>query len=113
MTIENFSANKSFGGWHKQYSHQSLTLSCSMRFAIYFLPQVASGEKVPVLYWLSGLTCTDEKFMQKAGAQRFAAELDISIVTPATSPRGKGVADDETLYSGLGAGFYLHATKAP
>lgn len=113
MTIENLSANKSFGGWHKQYSHQSLTLNCSMRFAIYLPPQVSRGEKVPVLYWLSGLTCTDENFMQKAGAQRIAAELGIAIVAPDTSPRGKGVADDEAYDLGQGAGFYLNATQAP
>ena len=87
MTIENISANKSFGGWHKQYTHQSTVLNCPMRFAIYLPPQVTSGEKVPVLYWLSGLTCTDENFMQKAGAQRIAAELGIAIVAPDTSPR--------------------------
>lgn len=113
MTIENLSANKSVGGWHKQYSHQSLTLNCSMRFAIYLPPQVSRGEKVPVLYWLSGLTCTDENFMQKAGAQRIAAELGIAIVVPDTSPRGKGVADDEAYDLGQGAGFYLNATQAP
>ena len=66
-----------------------------MRFAIYLPPQASNGKKVPVLYWLSGLTCTDENFMQKAGAQRIAAELGIAIVAPDTSPRGEGVADDE------------------
>ncbi|GAC17742.1 S-formylglutathione hydrolase [Paraglaciecola arctica] len=113
MTIENLSANKSFGGWHKQYSHQSLTLNCSMRFAIYLPPQVSSGEKVPVLYWLSGLTCTDENFMQKAAAQRIAAELGIAIVAPDTSPRGENVADDEGYDLGQGAGFYVNASQAP
>ena len=67
MTVENISVNKSFGGWHKQYSHHSKTLNCAMRFAIYLPPQASNGKKVPVLYWLSGLTCTDENFMQKAG----------------------------------------------
>ncbi|HBS18627.1 MAG TPA: S-formylglutathione hydrolase, partial [Halomonas sp.] len=66
MTLENLSSNKSFGGWHKQYSHPSESLGCTMRFAVYLPPQVANGQKVPVLYWLSGLTCTDENFMQKA-----------------------------------------------
>jgi S-formylglutathione hydrolase len=113
MIIENLSANKSFGGWHKQYSHQSITLNCSMRFAIYLPPQVSSGEKVPVLYWLCGLTCSDENFMQKAGAQRIAAELGIAIVAPDTSPRGEGVADDERYDLGQGAGFYVNATQAP
>ncbi|GAA6185874.1 S-formylglutathione hydrolase [Aliiglaciecola sp. NS0011-25] len=113
MTIENISANKSFGGWHKQYSHQSQALNCTMRFAIYLPPQVSSGLKVPVLYWLSGLTCSDENFMQKAGAQRIAAELGIAIVAPDTSPRGEDVADDEGYDLGQGAGFYVNATQAP
>lgn len=115
MTLENISANKSFGGWHKQYTHRSRVLNCDMRFAIYLPPQAAKGIKVPVLYWLSGLTCTDENFMQKAGAQRIAAELGIAIVAPDTSPRGEGVADDpEGSYDfGLGAGFYVNATREP
>lgn len=113
MTIENLSINKSFGGWHKQYSHQSKVLNCNMRFAIYLPPQKSNGEKVPVLYWLSGLTCTDENFMQKAGALRVAAELGIAIVAPDTSPRGDEVADDESYDLGQGAGFYVNATQAP
>ena len=111
--IENLSVNKSFGGWHKQYSHQSKTLNCNMRFAIYLPPQASNSKKVPVLYWLSGLTCTDENFMQKAGALRMAAELGIAIVAPDTSPRGEGVADDEGYDLGQGAGFYVNATQAP
>ena len=113
MTIENISANKSFGGWHKQYSHYSNTVNGTMRFAIYLPPQVAKGEKVPVLYWLSGLTCSDENFMQKAGAQRIAAELGIAIVAPETSPRGEDVANDDGYDLGQGAGFYVNATQAP
>ncbi|WP_281646570.1 S-formylglutathione hydrolase [Parendozoicomonas sp. Alg238-R29] len=114
MSLENISANKSFGGWHKQYRHRSQILNCEMRFAIY-LPPAAESAKVPVFYWLSGLTCTDENFMQKAGAFRTAAELGIAIVAPDTSPRGEGVSDDpEGTYDfGLGAGFYLNATQAP
>lgn len=86
-----------------------------MRFAIFLPPQVAKNQKVPVLYWLSGLTCSDENFMQKAGALRKAAELGIAIVAPDTSPRGEGVADDKNgAYDlGLGAGFYLNATEKP
>ncbi|MEZ8093421.1 S-formylglutathione hydrolase [Photobacterium swingsii] len=115
MTLENISANKSFGGWHKQYTHRSTALNCDMRFAIFLPPQIAQGQKVPVLYWLSGLTCTDENFMQKAGAQRLAAELGMAIVAPDTSPRGEDVPDDaEGSYDfGLGAGFYVNATEAP
>jgi S-formylglutathione hydrolase len=113
MSIENLSANKIFGGWHKQYSHQSSTLNCKMRFAIYLPPQVSSGQKVPVLYWLSGLTCTDENFMQKAGAQRIASELGIAIVAPDTSPRGEDVANDDGYDLGQGAGFYVNASQRP
>ena len=113
MTIENISVNKSFGGWHKQYSHYSKTVNCAMRFAIYLPPQAASGEKVPVLYWLSGLTCSDENMMQKAGAHRIAAELGMAIVAPDTSPRGEDVANDEAYDLGQGAGFYVNATQAP
>lgn len=114
MTVENLSQNRSFAGWHKQYKHQSSSLGCEMRFAIFLPPQTAHGEKVPVLYWLSGLTCTDENFMQKAGAQRVAAELGIAIVAPDTSPRGDDVADEAERYDlGKGAGFYLNATQEP
>ncbi|WP_252730430.1 S-formylglutathione hydrolase [Colwellia sp. E2M01] len=113
MTIENISSNKLFGGWHKQYSHQSRTLNCTMRFAIYLPPQASNTHKVPVLYWLSGLTCSDENVMQKSGIQRVAAELGIAIVAPDTSPRGPGVADDDAYDLGQGAGFYVNATQAP
>jgi len=113
MSIENLSSNKSFGGWHKQYRHTSSSLNCSMRFAVYLPPQASNGKKVPVLYWLSGLTCSDENFMQKAGAHRIAAELGIAIVAPDTSPRGESVADDEAYDLGQGAGFYVNATQAP
>lgn len=113
MTLGNLSSNKSFGGWHKQYSHPSKSLGCAMRFAVYLPPQVANGQKVPVLYWLSGLTCTDENFMQKAGAHRAAAELGMAIVAPDTSPRGDHVADDESYDLGQGAGFYVNATESP
>lgn len=113
MSLENTGVNKNFGGWTKHYSHRSTTLNCDMRFAIYLPPQTANGEKVPVLYWLSGLTCTDENFMQKAGAQRMAAELGIAIVAPDTSPRGTDVADDDGYDLGQGAGFYVNATQAP
>lgn len=113
--IENISQAKVFEGWHKQYQHESETLRCTMRFAIFLPPQATSEHKVPVLYWLSGLTCTDENFMQKAAAFRKAAELGIAIVAPDTSPRGEDVADDpQGNYDlGLGAGFYLDATQEP
>ena len=115
MTIENVSINKVFGGWNKQFTHQSKALNCKMRFAIYLPPQASEKNKVPVLYWLSGLTCTDENFMHKAGAQKLAAELGMAIVAPDTSPRGDKIPDDKdgTYDLGLGAGFYLNATQVP
>ena len=115
MSLQAISSNKMFGGWQKRYSHYSAATDCSMTFSIYLPPQVDSGVKVPVLYWLSGLTCTDENFMLKAGAQRIAAELGIALVAADTSPRGDGVADDENgAYDlGLGAGFYVNATQTP
>ncbi|WP_417349544.1 S-formylglutathione hydrolase [Ferrimonas sp.] len=113
MNLENISVNKSFGGWHKRYSHHSSSLNCSMTFAIFLPPQASEANPVPVLYWLSGLTCTDENFMQKAGAQRIAAELGVAIVAPDTSPRGEEVANDEGYDLGQGAGFYVNATQAP
>lgn len=115
MSLQAISSNKMFGGWQKRYSHYSAATDCSMTFSIYLPPQVDSGVKVPVLYWLSGLTCTDENFMLKAGAQRTAAELGIALVAADTSPRGEGVADAENgdYDLGLGAGFYLNATEAP
>lgn len=114
MSLENISSNKLFGGWHKQYTHDSETLNCNMRFAIY-LPPESQNKTVPVLYWLSGLTCTDENFMQKSGAQRVASELGIAIVAPDTSPRGDHIPDDPgAAYDfGLGAGFYVNATQQP
>ena len=115
MSIEIVSSNKSFGGWHKRYRHRSSTLNCDMQFSIYLPPQAAQTSKLPVLYWLSGLTCTDENFMQKAGAQRLAAELGLIVVAPDTSPRGDEVPDDPdgAWDFGLGAGFYLNATQEP
>lgn len=114
MSLTTVSENKVFGGWHRQYTHPSSSLGCEMRFAVYLPPQAADG-KVPLLYWLSGLTCTDENFMQKAGAFRRAAQLGMAIVAPDTSPRGEAVPDDpDGAYDlGLGAGFYLNATEAP
>lgn len=115
MSLENLSCQKSFGGWHKRYKHRSSTLGCDMVFAVYLPPQAESGAKLPVVYWLSGLTCNDENFMQKAGAQRVAAELGLILVAPDTSPRGPEVPDDpEGAWDfGLGAGFYLNATQPP
>lgn len=102
----------SFEGWQEVYQHKSDTLNCTMKFGLYLPPQAAHG-KVPVLYWLSGLTCTEQNFITKAAAQRYAAQHGIAIVAPDTSPRGEGVADDSGYDLGQGAGFYVNATQAP
>ena len=114
MALEKIASNICFGGQQLRYSHPSSTLNCEMNFSI-FLPSIASTQKVPVLYWLSGLTCTDENFVHKAGAQKYAEQHGLAIVTPDTSPRGEGVPDDlEGQYDfGLGAGFYVNATQTP
>lgn len=104
---------KCFGGSHQRHRHFSTATQCDMTFAIYLPPQALNGTRVPVLYWLSGLTCTDENFATKAGAQRYAAQHGIAIVMPDTSPRGADIADDERYNLGQGAGFYLNATQAP
>jgi len=107
-------SNKIFGGQQLQYQHRSDVLNCEMQFSI-FLPPQAEEQKVPVLYWLSGLTCTDQNFVTKAGAQKYAAEHGMAIVCPDTSPRGGDVPDDteEAWDFGHGAGFYVNATQEP
>ncbi|PCJ93748.1 MAG: S-formylglutathione hydrolase [Porticoccaceae bacterium] len=112
--MEQIDAHKSFDGQQLRFRHMSDVLNCEMTFSIYLPPQ-AEQYSVPALYWLSGLTCTDENFMTKAGAQQYAAKYGIAIITPDTSPRGNGVPDDpEGNYDfGLGAGFYVNATEAP
>jgi S-formylglutathione hydrolase len=113
--IKEVSRTKVFDGTLTQYTHQSRFTNCEMRFAIYLPPQANDKTKVPCLYWLSGLTCTDENFMQKSGALKMAASLGIAIIAPDTSPRGDNVPDDENgAYDfGLGAGFYVNATESP
>jgi len=107
------SATKSFGGWIKRYQHRSNTLDCTMSFSI-FLPPRAEAGAVPLLWWLSGLTCTDENFMQKAGAQQLASKLGIAIICPDTSPRGVKIKGEDDSYDfGSGAGFYVNATQKP
>ena len=112
--LEEIGSNLSFDGQQLRYRHHSNSLNCDMTFSIYLPPQ-AKQAPVPVLYWLSGLTCSDENFVTKAGAQQHAAEYGIAIVCPDTSPRGEGVPDDEeSAYDfGLGAGFYINATEQP
>ncbi|SDH40580.1 S-formylglutathione hydrolase [Alloyangia pacifica] len=106
------SENRCFGGVQGVYSHASEACGCDMTFGL-FLPEMAKDMEVPVLWYLSGLTCTHENAMTKAGAQAWAAEAGVALVFPDTSPRGEGVADDEAYDLGKGAGFYVNATEAP
>ena len=114
--MQRISDNLCFEGRQQRYEHDSEVLGCAMKFSLFLPPQAAAtGARMPVLLWLSGLTCTDENFVHKAGAQRVAAELGLAIVAPDTSPRGEDVPDapDKAYDLGLGAGFYLNATQAP
>ena len=107
------SENKMFGGTQSVYEHRSDACNCNMKIAVYMPPQ-AKDKACPVVVWLSGLTCTEQNFTTKAGAQRIAAELGIIIIAPDTSPRGDHVPDTEDKYDfGKGAGFYLDATVMP
>ena len=113
MDIETISEQRSFGGVQGFYRHMSDVCAAPMRFAVYTPPQAAHGN-VPVLYYLAGLTCSEETFVIKAGAQRLAAELGLMLVTPDTSPRNTGIAgENDTWDFGTAAGFYLDATQAP
>ncbi|MEP3633053.1 MAG: S-formylglutathione hydrolase [Shimia thalassica] len=110
--MEIVSENKAFGGTQGVYTHLSHSCSCEMTFGV-FLPEEAKYGSVPVLWYLSGLTCTHENAMVKAGAQAWAAEHGIALVFPDTSPRGEKVADDDAYDLGKGAGFYVNATQNP
>ena len=112
MTLETLSENRSFGGTQGVYRHKSQATGTDMTFAVYLPPDAERGP-VPVLWYLSGLTCTHENAMTKAGAQQFAAEAGIALIFPDTSPRGEGVANDEAYDLGQGAGFYVNATQDP
>jgi len=110
--MQRIERHRSHDGWQDVYSHASNALGCEMRFAVYLPPQAEAGT-CPVLYWLSGLTCTEQNFVTKAHAQAHAARHGIIIVAPDTSPRGADVADDPSYDLGQGAGFYVDATQAP
>ena len=114
MSTETVSSIACFGGRQFKLKHRSEVLGCEMTFSVYLPPQAAKG-LVPTIWWLSGLTCTDDNFVQKAGAQRYAAEAGVAIVCPDTSPRGEGIPDDPdgAWDFGLGAGFYVNATEPP
>ena len=114
MSVKAVAKNKAFGGVQGVYSHDSVETRCTMRFGVFLPPQAATTRALPPLYWLSGLTCTEENFIVKAGAQRVAAELGLAIVVPDTSPRGVNLPGDADSYDfGVGAGFYVDATEPP
>ena len=105
--------NRSFDGTQGVYSHASSQTGGEMKFGLY-LPPAAGNRRVPLLYWLSGLTCTEENFITKAGAQRMASALGLAIAAPDTSPRGVDLPGDRDSYDfGVGAGYYVDATQAP
>ncbi|MBL4750755.1 MAG: S-formylglutathione hydrolase, partial [Amylibacter sp.] len=110
--MEILSENTCFGGVQGVYKHVSAACQCDMTFAVYLPPQ-ARVQKVPVLWFLSGLTCTHDNAMTKAGAQAWAAKYGIALVFPDTSPRGEAVANDDAYDLGQGAGFYVDATQKP
>ncbi|ARU56827.1 S-formylglutathione hydrolase [Oleiphilus messinensis] len=110
--MERIEHHACFGGWQEIYQHESTTLGCTMNVAVYLPPQAEKG-RVPVLYWLSGLTCTEQNVITKSGVQRYASEHGIAIVAPDTSPRGEKVADNHLYDLGQGAGFYVNATQKP
>ena len=111
--MERIEHHACFGGRQEVWKHASSTLGCEMRFGIYLPPAALAGQRCPALYWLSGLTCTEQNFITKAGAQQYAAAHGLILVAPDTSPRGEGVANDAAYDLGQGAGFYLNATQAP
>ncbi len=113
MDLEFVSDARCFGGQQRTYRHRSSTCGCDMQFAVY-LPPAAEETKVPAVYWLSGLTCTEENFSIKSGAQRYAADLGLALVIPDTSPRGLDLPGEEDYMNiGTGAGFYVNATQEP
>ena len=113
MKLETVSEARCFEGRQLTYKHSSAACACDMQFAV-FLPPQAERTPVPALYWLSGLTCTEENFSIKSGAQRLAAELGLALIIPDTSPRGVDIpGEDEFMNVGTGAGFYVNATEAP
>ncbi len=111
--MERIESHASCGGRQEVWKHASSALGCAMRFGVYLPPAALAGERCPVLYWLSGLTCSEQNFITKAGAQAHAAVHGLILVAPDTSPRGADVPDDAAYDLGQGAGFYLNATQPP
>ena len=111
--MQRIEQHTSFDGRQEVWQHTSTSTGTSMNVGVYLPPKALAGEKCPVLYWLSGLTCTEQNFITKAGAQQYAAQHNLILVAPDTSPRGDGVANDDAYDLGQGAGFYLNATQQP
>jgi S-formylglutathione hydrolase len=111
--MERIEQHASFGGRQEVWKHRSATLGCEMRFGIYLPETALRGEPRPVLYWLSGLTCTEQNFITKSGVQEHAAQHGLIVVAPDTSPRGDDVPNDAAYDLGQGAGFYVNATQPP
>ncbi|WP_295546182.1 S-formylglutathione hydrolase [uncultured Pseudacidovorax sp.] len=111
--MERIEHHASFGGRQEVWKHASAVLGCEMKLGVYLPPAALAGEACPVLYWLSGLTCSEQNFITKAGAQQHAAQQGLILVAPDTSPRGEAIANDPAYDLGQGAGFYLNATQAP
>ncbi|WP_069263844.1 S-formylglutathione hydrolase [Paraburkholderia nodosa] len=111
--MERIERHVSHGGSQEVWKHASSTVGGDMKFGIYLPEAAIHGQKCPVLYWLSGLTCTEQNFITKAGVQRYAAEHGIIVVAPDTSPRGSDVPDSPDYDLGQGAGFYVNATREP
>lgn len=112
MSLKLVEQIRSFEGDQCKYTHHSQTLKCDMTFSIY-LPTNKENKEIPLIWWLSGLTCTDDNFSQKSGFQRLAEKHQVAVIIPDTSPRGEDVPDDEAWDLGKGAGFYLNATQEP
>lgn len=114
VSLELLNAHACFGGAQRFYQHSSREIGLPMKFSVYLPPQALQGAKVPALIYLAGLTCNEETFMTKAGAQRLAAELGLALVAPDTSPRGANAPGEADSWDfGVGAGFYLDATQTP
>lgn len=113
MTMQQRESHKIHGGDLQVWQHESSATGTPMTFAVYLPPNIKAGDKLPVLYWLSGLTCTEQNFIQKSGFAQFASAHNVIVVAPDTSPRGEQVANAERYDLGQGAGFYVNATQAP
>ncbi|KAH0513402.1 S-formylglutathione hydrolase [Microtus ochrogaster] len=113
MALRQISSNRCFRGLQKVFEHDSVELKCKMRLAVYLPPRTESA-KCPVLYWLSGLTCTEQNFITKSGFQQAASEHGLVVIAPDTSPRGCNIkGEDDSWDFGTGAGFFVNATEDP